>query len=95
VSDIAPAREKVFAIGFYKTGTTTLYEALRLLGLRAINGDKPGSYPGADDGATLLRQIRLATTGCRRSTCSMPSRTTRTSICGARCTGSFRRRSTS
>ena len=48
---------KVFAIGFYKTGTTTIYEALRLLGYRTINGDKPGSYPGADDGATLLRQI--------------------------------------
>jgi hypothetical protein len=48
---------KVFVIGFYKTGTTTLYEALQLLGLRAINGDEPGSYPGADDGATLLRQI--------------------------------------
>jgi hypothetical protein len=49
--------DKVFVIGFYKTGTTTLYEALKLLGLRAVNGDKPGSYPGADDGETLLRQI--------------------------------------
>jgi hypothetical protein len=50
-------RGKIFGIGFYKTGTTTLYEALRLLGYRTVNGDKPGSYPGADDGATLIRQI--------------------------------------
>jgi hypothetical protein len=48
---------KIFGIGFYKTGTTTLYEALRLLGYHTVNGDKPGSYPGADDGATLIRQI--------------------------------------
>jgi len=54
-----PFAGKVFAIGFYKTGTTTIYEALRILGFHAINGDKPGSYPGADDGATLLRQIEL------------------------------------
>jgi hypothetical protein len=52
-----PHTGKIFVIGFYKTGTTTMYEALRLLGYRAINGDKPGSYPGADDGATMLRQI--------------------------------------
>jgi Sulfotransferase domain len=50
---------KVFAIGFYKTGTTTIYEALRILGFHVVNGDKPGSYPGADDGETLLRQIEL------------------------------------
>ncbi len=48
---------KVFGIGFYKTGTTSLYEALRILGYHAVNGDTPGSYPGADDGATLVRQI--------------------------------------
>lgn len=48
---------KVFCIGFYKTGTTTLFEALRILGYDTVNGDKPGSYPGADDGATLVRQI--------------------------------------
>lgn len=48
---------KIFGIGFYKTGTTTLYEALRILGYHTINGDKLGSYPGADDGATLIRQI--------------------------------------
>jgi Sulfotransferase domain len=53
----APYAGKIFAIGFYKTGTTTLFEALKLLGYRTINGDKPGSYPGADDGETLLRQI--------------------------------------
>ena len=28
-----------------------------MLGFRTINGDKPGSYAGADDGSTLLRQI--------------------------------------
>jgi hypothetical protein len=48
---------KIFGIGFYKTGTTTLYEALRGLGYNTINGDKPGSYPGADDGQALIRQI--------------------------------------
>jgi hypothetical protein len=48
---------KIFGIGFYKTGTTTLFEALRILGYHTINGDKPGSYPGADDGETLIRQI--------------------------------------
>jgi Sulfotransferase domain len=48
---------KIFGIGFYKTGTTTLYDALRTLGYHTVNGDKPGSYPGADDGATLIRQI--------------------------------------
>ena len=53
----APYAGKIFGIGFYKTGTTTLFEALKLLGFRTINGDKPGSYPGADDGATLLKQI--------------------------------------
>ena len=52
-----PYAGKVFGIGFYKTGTTTLFEALKRLGYRTINGDKPGSYPGADDGATLLQQI--------------------------------------
>lgn len=57
MTSAAQGAAKVFVIGFYKTGTTTLYEALKLLGLRAINGDKPGSYPGADDGETLLRQI--------------------------------------
>jgi len=48
---------KIFGIGFYKTGTTTLYDALRTLGYHTVNGDKPGSYPGADDGATLIQQI--------------------------------------
>jgi hypothetical protein len=48
---------KIFCIGFYKTGTTTLYDALRTLGYHTVNGDKLGSYPGADDGATLIRQI--------------------------------------
>jgi hypothetical protein len=57
---IAPMAQydgKIFGIGFYKTGTTTLFEALRGLGYNTINGDTPGSYPGADDGATLIRQI--------------------------------------
>jgi hypothetical protein len=48
---------KIFGIGFYKTGTTSLFEALRVLGYHAVNGDTPGSYPGADDGATLIQQI--------------------------------------
>jgi len=57
MSTASRAGQKIFCIGFYKTGTTTLFEALKLLGYRTINGDKPGSYPGADDGETLLRQI--------------------------------------
>jgi hypothetical protein len=48
---------KIFGIGFYKTGTTSLFEALRILGYDTVNGDTPGSYPGADDGLTLIRQI--------------------------------------
>jgi hypothetical protein len=48
---------KIFCIGFYKTGTTTICEALRVLGYHTVNGDKPGSYPGADDGETLIRRI--------------------------------------
>ena len=48
---------KIFCIGFYKTGTTSLYHALKILGYRTINGDKPGSYPGADDGASLIPQM--------------------------------------
>jgi hypothetical protein len=48
---------KIFGIGFYKTGTTTLYDALRTLGYHTVNGDKPGSYPGADDGARMIQQI--------------------------------------
>ena len=48
---------KIFGLGFYKTGTTSLFEALRILGYDTVNGDAPGSYPGADDGATLIRQI--------------------------------------
>ena len=67
-----PHAGKVFAIGFYKTGTTTLFEALQILGLRTINGDKPGSYPGADDGETLLRQIearRLSAADVRALRC--------------------------
>ncbi len=54
----APYAGRIFGIGFYKTGTTTLYEALKVLGYRTINGDKPGSYEGADDGFTLLQQVR-------------------------------------
>ena len=60
---------KIFCIGFYKTGTTTLFEALRILGYHAVNGDKPGSYPGADDGATLIRQIDAG--DCRLPTFEM------------------------
>ena len=55
--NIAASSPKIFCIGFYKTGTTTLFEALQVLGFRTINGDKPGSYAGADDGSTMLRQI--------------------------------------
>ena len=52
---------KIFGIGFYKTGTTTLYDALRTLGYHTVNGDKPGSYPGADDGAPANTLSPLAT----------------------------------
>ena len=63
---MAQYQGKIFGIGFYKTGTTSLCEALRVLGYRTVNGDKLGEYPGADDGATLLRQIE-------RGDCSLPT----------------------
>jgi len=60
---------KIFGIGFYKTGTTSLFEALRILGYSTVNGDTPDSYPGADDGVTLIRQIDAG--DCRLPTFEM------------------------
>jgi Sulfotransferase domain len=47
----------IFGIGFSKTGTTSLASALRRLGYTTIHGDGRGSWPGADEGATLIRAI--------------------------------------
>ena len=51
------AREKVFCIGFHKTGTTSLTKALRILGYRTIHGDGTKTWKGADEGVTLTRLI--------------------------------------
>jgi hypothetical protein len=40
---------RIFGIGSCKTGTTTLYDALQVLGYRTVNGDTQGSCPAADD----------------------------------------------
>jgi hypothetical protein len=52
-----PLREKVFCIGFHKTGTSSLSRALKMLGYRTIHGDSPKSWHGGDEGRTLLKMI--------------------------------------
>ena len=42
---------KIFCIGFYKTGTTSLYEALRLLGYRTLDLAGSGSVHQIDAAA--------------------------------------------
>jgi Sulfotransferase domain len=49
----------IFGIGFSKTGTTSLASALRRLGYATIHGDGRGSWPGADEGAGLIRAIEV------------------------------------
>lgn len=56
-----PARSgfqgKIFGIGFHKTGTSSLAEALRILGYRNIHGNPRGGGHGGDEGRALLEQI--------------------------------------
>ena len=47
----------IFGIGFPKTGTSSLASALRRLGYKTIHGDGRGSWPGADEGVSLIRAI--------------------------------------
>ena len=42
---LLPAEQKVFGIGFHKTGTSSLAAALRELGYRTIHGDSRRSWP--------------------------------------------------
>lgn len=51
------ATNKVFGIGFHKTGTTSLAKALRILGYNTIHGDPSQSPPFGDSGITLIKQI--------------------------------------
>jgi hypothetical protein len=47
----------IFGIGFHKTGTSSLASALRYLGFRTIHGDGRNSWPGADEGVSLIKMI--------------------------------------
>lgn len=49
--------DKVFCIGFHKTGTTSLAAALQKLGYFTVHGDQRGSWYGADEGRTLIRML--------------------------------------
>ncbi len=50
-------KEKIFCIGFHKTGTSSLSRALKTLGYRTIHGDSPASWHGGDEGRSLLEMI--------------------------------------
>ena len=50
-------QEKLFCIGFHKTGTTSLTKALKILKYNPIHGDGRKTWPGADEGVTLTRMI--------------------------------------
>jgi len=81
---------KIFGIGFYKTGTTTLYDALRVLGYHTINGTSSAATRAPTTARPSSDRSTRATTGSRRSACSTRSPTTRTSTSGdrsTRCTG--------
>lgn len=47
----------IFGIGFPKTATSSLASALRHLGYKTIHGDGRDSWPGADEGVSLIRAI--------------------------------------
>jgi len=51
------ARAKIFGIGFHKTGTQSLAEALTILGYNTIHGDSPHVPPYGDEGKTLTNMI--------------------------------------
>ena len=50
-------KQKVFCIGFHKTGTTSLTKALKILGYKTIHGDGTKTWEGADEGKTLTKMI--------------------------------------
>jgi hypothetical protein len=50
-------KQKVFCIGFHKTGTSSLTKALKILGYRTIHGDGNKTWAGADEGVTLTKMI--------------------------------------
>lgn len=47
----------IFGIGFHKTGTSSLTNALAILGYRAIHGDPRNAPHGGDEGRSLIAQI--------------------------------------
>jgi hypothetical protein len=55
--DGGPLSDMIFAVGFPKTGTSSLASALRRLGYKTIHGDGRGSWPGADEGVGLIQAI--------------------------------------
>ena len=73
---------KIFGIGFYKTGTTTLYDALRMLGYHTSTATSSAATRAPTTARRSSGRSMRATTACRRSTCSTRSPTTRTSTSG-------------
>jgi len=49
-------REKIFGVGFHKTGTSSLGHALGMLGYRTVHGDGRSSRHGGDEGVGLIRR---------------------------------------
>lgn len=52
-------KNKVFVIGFHKTGTTSISEALEVLGYKTIHGDPRNAPHGGDEGRSLLQNYIL------------------------------------
>lgn len=50
-------KEKIFCIGFFKTGTTSLSKALRILGYNVVHGDSVQEPNFGDHGRTLLQHL--------------------------------------
>lgn len=48
---------KVFGVGFHKTGTSSLAQALKILGYRTIHGDSSASWHGGNEGRGLIEMI--------------------------------------
>jgi hypothetical protein len=51
-----PESQKVFVIGFHKTGTTSLAEALHLLNYKTVHGDARKAAHGGTEGRLLLEE---------------------------------------
>ena len=47
-------KNKIFCIGFHKTATTSIYEALKFLGYKTLHGDPRNADHVGDEGRTLL-----------------------------------------